>query len=138
MLKTGTLIRWLILTAAIMFTSYILDGIQVSGFFSALLAAAILSVLNVFLRPVLILLTLPFNILTLGLFTFVINAILLMMVSGVISGFTVRDFGSALFGSLLISIVNAVLGLFVADDRKKPKKNGLTIEMKRTKDDRWE
>ncbi len=138
MLKTGTLIRWLILTAAIMFTSYILDGIQVSGFFSALLAAAILSVLNVFLRPVLILLTLPFNILTLGLFTFVINAILLMMVSGVISGFTVRDFSSALFGSLLISIVNAVLGLFVADDRKRHKKNSHTIEMKRTKDDRWE
>ncbi len=138
MLKTGTLIRWLILTAAIMFTSYILDGIQVSGFFSALLAAAILSVLNVFLRPVLILLTLPFNILTLGLFTFVINAILLMMVSGVISGFTVRDFSSALFGSLLISIVNAVLGLFVADDRNRHKKNSHTIEMKRTKDDRWE
>ena len=138
MFKTGVLIRWLILTAAIMFTSYILDGIQVSGFFSALLAAAILSVLNVFFRPVLLILTLPFNILSLGLFTFVINAILLMMVSGVIHGFTVRDFWSALLGSLLISIVNAVLNLFVADNRKKPEKDSSTIDMKKTGDDRWE
>ena len=137
MLKMGTVIRWLILTAAIILTSYLLDGIQVSGFFSALLAAAILSVLNVFLRPVLLILTLPFNILTLGLFTFVINAILLMMVSGVISGFTVRDFKSALFGSLLISIVNAILGSLLGD-RKKPVKDSSTIEMRKTGDDRWE
>ena len=138
MLKTGTVLRWLILTAAIMLTSYLLDGIQVKGFISALLAAAILSVLNVFLRPVLLVLTLPFNILSLGLFTFIINAILLMMVSGVIPGFIVRDFWSALFGSLLISIVNAILGVFVSDNRKKPEKDSLAIEMKKTGDDRWE
>ena len=138
MFKTGTVIRWLILTAAIMLTSYLLDGIQVSGFFSALLAAAILSVLNVFLRPILIILTLPINILSLGLFTFVINAILLMMVSGVIPGFNVTGFWPALFGSLLISIVNAVLGSFISDDRQNPKKDNSTIEMKKTGDDRWE
>ena len=137
MIKTATVIRWLILTAAIMLTSYLLDGIQVSGFFSALLAAAILGFLNVFLKPVLIVLTLPFNILTLGLFTFVINAILLMMVSGVMSGFTVRDFKSALLGSLLISVVNALLG-FLVTDRKKPEKDNLIIEMKKTDDNRWE
>jgi putative membrane protein len=137
MLKTGVVIRWLILTAAIMLTSYLLDGIQVSGFFSALLAAAILGVLNVFFRPVLLILTLPFNILTLGLFTFVINAVLLMMASGVISGFSVRDFWSALIGSLLISFVNAVLGAFV-DDRKEPEKDSSTIEMRKTGNDRWE
>jgi putative membrane protein len=138
MFKTGAVIRWLILTAAIMLTSYLQEGIQVSGFFSALLAAAILSILNVFLRPVLLILTLPFNIFTLGLFTFVINAVLLMMVSGVVSGFTVRDFWSALFGSLLISIVSAVLGSFVADGRKTPKKDSSTIEMRRTGNNRWE
>ena len=137
MIKKGAVIRWLILTAAIMLTSYLLDGIQVSGFFSALLAAAILSVLNVFLRPVLLILTLPFNILSLGLFTFVINAILLMMVSGVISGFTVRDFKSALFGSLLISVVNAILGSLI-DGRKKPERDSSTIEMKKTGNNRWE
>ena len=137
MLKTGFVIRWLILTAAIMFTSYLLDGIQVSGFFSALLAAAILSVLNIFFKPVLLILTLPINILTLGLFTFVINAILLMMVSGVISGFTVKDFKSALFGSLLISIVNAILGSFV-NDRRKTEQESSTIDLKKTGDNRWE
>ena len=137
MLRTGTVIRWLILTAAIMLTSYLLDGIQVSGFFSALLAAAILGVLNVFLRPVLLILTLPLNILSLGLFTFVINAVLLMMVSGVIYGFTVRDFWSAIWGSLLISVVNAILSSFI-DDEKKFKKDSHTIEMKQTDDNRWE
>ena len=137
MVNAGTVIRWLILTAAIMFTSYLIDGIQVSGFFSALLAAAILGVLNIFFKPVLLILTLPFNILTLGLFTFVINAILLMMVSGVISGFTVRDFKSALFGSLLISIVNAILGSLV-NERKKTEQDSSTIDLRKTDDDRWE
>ena len=137
MYKPGIVIRWVILTAAIMSASYLLDGIHVSGFFSALFAAAILGVLNVFLRPVLLILTLPFNILTLGLFTFVINAILLMMVSGVISGFTVRDFGSALLGSLIISIVNAVLSALIKD-KKDVKRSSATIEMRRTGDDKWE
>ncbi|MFP4036968.1 MAG: phage holin family protein, partial [Desulfobacteraceae bacterium] len=78
----GLLIRWLILTAAITLASYVIDGIEVSGFFSALAAAAILGILNAFFRPILIILTLPINILSLGLFTFVINAVLLKMASG--------------------------------------------------------
>ncbi len=137
MFKKGMIIRWLILTAAIMLTSYLLEGIHVSGFFSALFAAVILSLLNVFFRPVLIILTLPFNILTLGLFTFVINAVLLMMVSGVISGFVVRDFWAALWGSLLISLVNAVLSLFISDQGKVERVSS-TIEMKKTGKNRWE
>ena len=88
----GILIRWLILTAAIMVASYLISGIEVRGFLSAFLAAAILGVLNAFFRPILIVLTLPLNILTLGLFTFVINALLLEMASGVISGFEVHGF----------------------------------------------
>jgi len=137
MIKKGLLIRWLILTVAIMITSYMLDGIQVSGFFSALYAAVILSVLNVFFRPVLIILTLPFNILSLGLFTFVINAILLMMVSGVISGFMVKGFWTAFWGSLLISLVNAILSSFISD-KGKVERVSSTIEMKKTGDDKWE
>ena len=84
--------RWLILTAAITIASYIIEGIKVDGFSNALLAAAILGMLNAFFRPILIVLTLPINILTLGLFTFVINALMLKMASGVISGFEVRGF----------------------------------------------
>lgn len=137
MVKKGMIVRCLILTVAIMVASFLLEGIQVSGFFSALFGAVILSLLNIFFKPVLIILTLPFNILTFGLFTFVINAILLMMVSGVIPGFEVMGFWAALWGALLISIVNAILNSFISD-RGKIERVSSTIEMKKTGDDRWE
>jgi putative membrane protein len=111
----GITIRWLTLTFAIIVTSYLLDGIQVSGFFSAVFAAAVLGILNAFFRPIILILTLPINILTMGLFTFVINALLLMMASGVISGFTVHGFWSAVFGALLISVVSWLINGFIGD-----------------------
>ena len=80
----GIALRWLTLTGAILLASYLLDGIHVSGFMSAVGAAAILGILNAFFRPIALILTLPINILTLGLFTFVINAVMLKMASGVI------------------------------------------------------
>ena len=93
--------------------AYMIEGIRVSGFLSAIMAAAVLGVLNAFFRPILLLLTLPLNILTLGLFTFVINALLLMMASGVIGGFIVDGFGTALLGSLVISLVSWLLTSFI-------------------------
>jgi len=114
----GLLIRWLILTAAIMLAAYLLEGIHVTGFFSALFAAAFLGFLNAFFRPLLFILTLPITFLTLGLFTFVINAVLLMMVSGVLSGFQVAGFWSALGGSLIISLVSSLLNSFVSERGK--------------------
>ena len=128
----GILVRWLFLTAAIIVASYLLDGIQVKGFFSAFFAAAILGVLNAFFRPILIILTLPINILTLGLFTFIINALLLKMASGVISGFDVRGFWAAVFGSVVISIVSWALNSFIS-----PKGRVEYIDLKK-KGDRWE
>ncbi|MBU0735318.1 MAG: phage holin family protein [Proteobacteria bacterium] len=109
----GLLVRWLVLTAAVVIASYLISGIEVSSFFSAFFAAAILGVLNTFFRPILLILTLPINIITLGLFTFVINAFLLKMVSGVISGFQVHGFWSAVFGALVISVVNWLLNSFI-------------------------
>jgi putative membrane protein len=111
----GIFLRWFILTFAIAVTSYLLDGIYVGSFFSAVFAAALLGILNAFFRPILIIVTLPINILSLGLFTFVINAILLMMVSGIISGFDVRGFWSAVFGSILISVVSWALNAFIGE-----------------------
>ncbi len=111
----GIYIRWIVLTCAIIITSYLMDGIQVSGFFSAFFAAAILGILNAFFRPVLLLLTLPINILSFGLFTLVINAILLLMVSGLISGFTVYGLWSAIWGSLMISLVSWLLTSFISE-----------------------
>ncbi len=129
----GILVRWLVLTAAIVFSSYLISGIQVKGFFSALFAAAILGILNVFFRPVLIILTLPINILTLGLFTFVINALMLKMASGVISGFEVHGFWSAVFGALVISAFNWILHSLV-NERGRVE----FLDLKKRDDDRWE
>ncbi len=111
----GILIRWLLLTISIILTSYLVDGIYVASFSSALFAALVLGILNALFRPVLIIITLPINILTLGLFTFVINALLLKMVSGVVPGFYVYGFWSAVFGSLIISLVSWLLSSFVSD-----------------------
>jgi len=129
----GIFIRWLILTAAIMFTSYVIDGIQVKGFFTALFAAAILGILNAFFRPILIILTLPINILSLGFFTFIINAMLLKMASGIISGFQVYGFWSAVFGSLLISVVSWALSSFINKQGRME-----YIDLKKKDGDRWE
>ena len=115
----GIFIRWLVLTIAIIIAFYLLNGIRVSGFLSALSAAAILGILNAFFRPILIMLTpLPLNIMTLGIFAFVINAILLLMASGVISGFELDGFWPALSGSLLISVVSWVLNSFINEHGK--------------------
>jgi putative membrane protein len=129
----GLLVRWLILTAAITVAAYLINGIHVDGFLSAFFAAAILGVLNVFFRPILLILTLPINILTLGLFTFVINAVLLKMASGVISGFEVQGFWSAVWGALIISLVNWLLSSFITDRGTV----GYT-DLRRRDDGRWE
>ena len=138
------LIKWLCLTAAILFTAYFLDGITVTGFFSAFLTAAALGILNMFFRPLLFILTLPINVMTLGFFTFVINALMLKMASGLIPGFTVTGFWTAVFGSLLISIVNWVLGALIQEkgmyeysDRSSTNEQSDTIELEK-KDDKWE
>ena len=129
----GIFLRWVILTIAVMLTAYLLDGIHVSGFGSAFLAAAILGILNAFFRPILFLLTLPINILTFGLFTLVINAVLLMMASGVIAGFDVRGFWSAVFGSLLIGLISWLINSFIGD-----RGNVDIIEMRQTGKDHWD
>lgn len=141
----GLLIRWSILTLAIMISSYVIEGIEVSGILSAFLSAAILGILNAFLRPILLILTLPINILTLGLFTFVINAVLLMMASGVISGFEVKGFWSAFAGALIISIVSWLLSSFISSrgniqyvDVEIRKKRDSVIDLKETDKDFWE
>ena len=129
----GLFLRWLILTFSIIATSYLIDGIQISGFLSAFSAAAILGILNAFFRPILLILTLPVNILSLGLFTFVINAVVLMMVSGVISGFEVYGFWSAMFGSLLISLVSWLLTSFISE-----RGTVQYIDLKNVGGNRWE
>ena len=131
----GLLIRWLILAAAILIAAYLLPGIAVSSFGSALFAALVLGFLNAFFRPILLILTLPINVFTIGLFTFVINAFLLQMTSGVIDGFAVRGFGSALIGSILISIVSGLLNSMISSQGRV---ETIDIELHRRKGGRWE
>jgi putative membrane protein len=129
-------LKWLILTAAITIAAYLLEGIHVDGFLSAFLTAAILGILNTFFKPILLLLTLPINILTLGLFTFIINALMLKMASGVISGFRVESFWAAVLGSLVISVVSWVLSALIREDGARGRNT--TIELTHKGDDRWE
>ena len=111
----GILFRWLALTVAITIAAYLLEGIRVDGFISAFFAAAILSIFNALFRPIALVITLPINVLTLGLFTFVINALMLKMASGVIPGFNVQGFWTAIFGSMIISLISWLLNSFISD-----------------------
>ncbi|MFO7245869.1 MAG: phage holin family protein [Thermaerobacter sp.] len=103
------LVRWLINTAALMALPYLYDGVRVDGVLAALVAAAVLGVVNAVIRPVLLVLTIPLNLLTLGLFTFVINALMLWLVAAVVDGFEVAGFTGAFIGSLLLTVVSALL-----------------------------
>ena len=108
------LLRWLLSAAALLAVTYLYSGVQVSSFTSALIAAAVIGLLNMIVRPVLVVLTLPVTIVTLGLFFFVINALMFWAASGLLSGFTVTGFGAALIGSLIYSalglLIEAALG----------------------------
>jgi putative membrane protein len=133
------LIKWIILTASIIFVSYILDGIQIDSFLTALIAAALLGILNTVVRPLLILLTLPVNLMTFGIFIFVINAMLLMLVSHVISGFQVNGFWTAVSGSILITLSSALLNRLIKENPppKPPRFTGV-VDLEEKEKGRWE
>jgi putative membrane protein len=106
---TGILISWIIGTITILIVAYLLPGVRVSNLSSAVIAAAILGILNAIVKPILVLLTLPLTILTLGLFLFIVNAVVFLLAGSLFKGFKVDSFGSALIASILVSIVSFVL-----------------------------
>lgn len=105
------IIHWLIATVAVIISAFLIPGVHVGGFLSALVAAVVLGFLNTFIKPLLILFTLPINILTLGLFTLVINALLILLASAVVPGFRVDGFWWAVLFSIVLAIVNIVFDL---------------------------
>ena len=107
------LVRWLLNAVAILLAAYLIPGIEVSGPLAILAAAALLGILNALIRPLLILLTLPINILTLGLFTLIINGLLLWMVSSLIKGFFIQGFWVAVLGALVISLFNWLINRLI-------------------------
>lgn len=131
----GVILRWLVLTAAVLASSWFLDGIRVGGFLPALFAAGLLGILNAVLRPLLIILTLPINILSLGLFTFVVNALLLKVVSSFVSGFEVYGFWTAVFGAIIIGGVSWLLNLFIGKEGRVERRD--YIDLKR-RGGKWE
>jgi putative membrane protein len=107
------LVKWFINALALYITSYLVKGITVSGTSALFLAAALLGIINAVIRPILIILTLPINILTLGLFTFFINGLMLWMVSFLIKGFIIQGFWAAFLGALVISLVSWLINWFI-------------------------
>jgi len=103
----------LVTALALLLTAQLLPGIEVTGIYPALIAALVLGILNVIVKPILVILTLPITILTLGLFMFVINAALFMFAASFIEGFGVDGFVWALLGSLLVSVSSAIANNFI-------------------------
>ncbi len=114
------IVRWLLLAAALLLVAYLYPGVAVNSFGSAMVAAFVLGLFNTLLRPILVLLTLPVTLITLGLFLFVINALMFYFAAHVLSGFNVTGFAAALIGSLIYSLCGMVID--VAMERLFPSK----------------
>lgn len=102
------LLRWLVSALGFLALSHVIPGITVKGFGTALILALLWGLVNITIKPILLVLTLPFNILTFGIFTFIINGFLLWMLGGLIKGFEVHGFWVAVLGALFLSVVNAI------------------------------
>lgn len=108
-----TLTRWLLLAGALLLVAHLYPGVEVKNFSAAMIAALVLGLLNTLLRPILVLLTLPVTVVSLGLFLFVINALMFWAAAGVLDGFAVTGFGAALIGSLIYSLCGMLIDTVV-------------------------
>lgn len=109
------LVRWFISAATLLLVAYLVPGFHVSGWYAAFIAALVLGLVNALIRPILLILTLPVNILTLGLFTLVVNAFMLWLVSTVVKGFEISGFAPAFWGALVLWLI----GWLVSSSLKK-------------------
>jgi putative membrane protein len=107
------IVRWLLLAAALLLVAYLYPGVTVASFWAAMITAFVLGAFNTLVRPLLVLLTLPVTLITLGLFLFVINALMFWAAAGVLDGFNVTGFAAALIGSLIYSLCGMVIDVAV-------------------------
>jgi putative membrane protein len=107
------IVRWLLLAAALLLVAYLYPGVTVASFGAAMIAAFVLGLLNTIVRPLLVLLTLPVTLITLGLFLFVINALMFWAAAYLLNGFNVTGFAAALIGSLIYSLCGMVIDVAV-------------------------
>jgi putative membrane protein len=117
--KMNGIIRFLLSGLAVLLTAYILPGVHVEHYGYALLAALLISLANVFVKPILVILTIPITIFTLGLFLLVINALIILLVESLVPGFNVDGFWWALAFSLILSIFNSMFSELTAAKEKK-------------------
>jgi putative membrane protein len=116
------LLRWLLSALALIGITYLVPGIHVSGFLTALVAALVIGIVNALVRPLLIRLTLPVTVVTLGLFLLVINAVLFGLAALLVPGFTVDGVAAALFGSVLYWLASLVINALIGYERKQARK----------------
>jgi len=129
----GVIIRWVISALGVLFISYLFDGIQVDGVGWAFITALFLGIFNALIRPVLLVLTLPINVLSLGLFTLVINGLMLWLTGKLLAGFSVHGFWAAVGGALILSLISMAASGFIGGRGRVE-----VIEMRRGRGGDWE
>lgn len=107
------LARLLVSGLAVFLSAYLIPGVKVDSFVTALIVAVVLGLVNILIKPIISLLTLPLNLLTLGLFSFVINALMILLVAAIVKGFTVNGFVTALVFSIVLSVVSWLLNRLI-------------------------
>ena len=107
------LIRWVVNALVLLGIAYFVPGIMVGSFYNALIIAVVLAIINILIKPVLVLLTLPINIVTLGLFTLVINALLFWFAATIVKGFEVQGFMAAFLGSLIFTVITSITHKYI-------------------------
>src|SRR6056297_1777360 len=105
------IIKWLFFSVLLLIVAWIVPGIDITSFGAAFVSAAVIALINTFIKPFIMLVTLPINLLTLGLFTLIINALLLMLAAYIVPGFSISGFFAALFGFILFSLLSMIVNL---------------------------
>ncbi len=101
--------KWVLYALSLIFIAWLVPGISIAGFSAALLAAVVIAFVNIVIKPVIIFLTLPINILTLGLFTLIINALMFLLAAKIAPGFQIEGFGAAFLGALVFSVLSVII-----------------------------
>ena len=112
------ILKLLVNALALIGTAWIVPGISIDSIWTAIIAAIVLAIINIVIRPIMLFITIPINILTLGLFTFVINALMLWLASLLVSGFTVSGFVPAILGAIILAIISTLLHTLLEDNRE--------------------
>lgn len=113
----GFLLRWGITALALLTVTHVFEGIRAESFQAVAVTALLLGIVNAFIRPVILIVTLPINLLTLGLFTFLINGILLLVVAKLVAGFSIAGFWTGVFGALMVSLISIALSALIGKER---------------------